>query len=95
MSWVSGEVKPGARLLCAGCGAPREIESESPGVTKYKPCARCGAIAIRWNTPSGLRGVVLLPEGQTRCCAGDVGNDGNCPTHGIGNDGRKARAEVR
>lgn len=31
---------------CIECGAVREIESASPGVTKYKPCANCGAIGI-------------------------------------------------
>lgn len=34
-------------IVCYECDGPREIESQSPGVMKYKPCARCGAIGIR------------------------------------------------
>jgi len=34
-------------IVCYHCGAPREIESQTPGVTKYKKCAQCGGIGIR------------------------------------------------
>jgi len=34
------------QVVCLGCGAPREIESEKPGEIRYKVCP-CGEIGIR------------------------------------------------
>jgi len=44
----AAEVTPSAtkHVTCLACKQPREVESQKPGETKYRPCA-CGEVGIR------------------------------------------------
>jgi hypothetical protein len=42
----TSQVSADPEFVCLGCGGPREIESEKPGITKYKPCAACGTMGL-------------------------------------------------